>query len=88
MSVNFNGKSISQIARELGCSRYKAKKIIHNFVFTTSSKIYLDSSNGLYGSDIDNIFEMRKKGIAVIEIAEKYDVTRDCIYKILRKYRG
>ena len=86
MSVNFNDKNISQIAKELGCSRYKAKQAIVDIIKLNGKPIYLNTHSGISGQHIDTILQMRTDNIRVVDIAKYYKVTRDCIYKILKKW--
>jgi hypothetical protein len=39
-------------------------------------------------AEIYNILDLREKGVTNVQIAEKYGCTRNCITKLLRKYRN
>jgi DNA-binding CsgD family transcriptional regulator len=82
-----NGLTINQIVKELNCS--KSTVSYHINKHGMGGQIKKDSTNILFGINInviENVVELRKKGLTFNEIQNQINISKDKISKICKKY--
>lgn len=88
MRLYNQGMNFSQIAEELGCARNTVRAKIKQYIQQTGKPIPTRTKPGLSFRDIKKVLVWYENNKKVSDIAEYFDVTESCIYKILQKYRG
>lgn len=88
MELYNDGMNFSQISKYLDCARNTVRARIREYIEETGNPIPLRTRPGLGFEDINQVFTWYNQGKKVIDIAEYFNVTLSCIYKILKKYKG
>jgi len=86
MRLYNEGMNFTQIADELECARNTVRAKVRQYVKQTGKAVPTRTKPGLGVRDIKNILLWYEEGEKVSDIAEHFNVTISCIYKILQKY--
>lgn len=86
MRLYNSGLNFTQIASELGCARNTVRAKIREYIRQTGKPVPTRTKPGLGFRDITKVLQWYEAGKKVSDIAEHFDVTISCIYKILQKY--
>jgi len=80
------GYNFTEIAEQLGCARNTVRAKVRKYVDETGESLILPSKSKITPEKLIDILEQRRDGIPVTDIANEYNVTSSCIYKLLKRW--